>query len=121
MCIRDRGLSSFAQVGFDPQEVSVSSFYTSAGFVYTGLIPTRDADKLGISFAYADVSNYLKNKADAAGASGTSFEAISELTYSIRLAPAIAIQPDVQYILHPGGTRDYGNALVVGMRAVVDF
>ena len=116
-----KGLSSFAQVGFDPQEVSVSSFYTSAGFVYTGLIPTRDADKIGLSFAYADVSNYLKNKADQAGASGASFEAVSELTYSIRLAPAIAIQPDLQYILHPGGTRDYGNALVVGMRAVVDF
>jgi porin len=116
-----KGLSSFAQVGFDPQEVCVSSFYTSAGFVYTGLIPTRDADRLGISFAYANISNYLKNKADAAGASGASFEAVSELTYSIRLAPAIAIQPDVQYIMHPGGTRDYGNALVVGIRAVVDF
>jgi porin len=116
-----KGLSSFAQVGFDPQEVCVSSFYTSAGFVYTGLIPTRVADRLGISFAYADISNYLKNKADAAGASGASFEAVSELTYSIRLAPAIAIQPDVQYIMHPGGTRDYGNAMVVGIRAVVDF
>jgi porin len=116
-----KGLASFLQMGFDPQEVSVSTFYTSAGLVYTGLIPTRDADKLGISFAYADISNYLKNKAAEAGACGASFEAVSELTYSIRLAPAIAIQPDVQYILHPGGTRDYGNALVVGVRAVVDF
>ena len=31
------------------------------------------------------------------------------------------IQPDLQYVLHPGGTRQYGNALVVGVRAVVDF
>jgi porin len=43
------------------------------------------------------------------------------LTYSIRLAPAIMLQPDLQYVLHPGGTQQYGNALVVGVRAVVDF
>jgi porin len=116
-----KGLYAFTQIGFDPHQVSVSSFYTSAGLVYTGLIPTRDADRIGISFAYADISSYLKNKAVEAGACGASFEAVAELTYSIRLAPAIAIQPDLQYILHPGGTCDYGNALVVGMRAVVDF
>ncbi len=116
-----KGLSSFAQIGFDPQQVSVSSFYSSAGLVYTGLIPTRDADKLGLSFAYAQMSDYLQGKAAEAGLSGASFEGVAELTYSIRVAPAIALQPDLQYILHPGGTQRYGNALVVGARAVVDF
>lgn len=52
---------------------------------------------------------------------GPSFESVVELTYSIRLAPAIALQPDLQYVLHPGGSRQYGNALVAGFRAVVDF
>lgn len=116
-----KGLSAFTRMGFDPQQVCVSSFYTDAGFVYTGLIPTRDADKLGISFALADVSSFLQNKANQQGISGASFEAVSELTYSMRLAPAIAIQPDLQYIMHPGGTQQNGNALVIGMRAVVDF
>jgi porin len=116
-----KGLSSFLQMGFDPQPVSVSSFYASAGLVYTGLIPTRDADKLGVSFAYARMSDYLQNKASESGFPGASFEGVTELTYSIRLAPAVAIQPDLQYILHPGGTQQYGNALVVGARAVVDF
>ena len=116
-----KGLSSFARVGLDPQEVSVNSFYTDAGLVYTGLIPTREADKLGLSFGYAQMSNYLQNKVTESGLTGASFEAVAELTYFIRVAPAIAIQPDLQYILHPGGTQQYGNVLVVGMRAVVDF
>ena len=55
------------------------------------------------------------------GIPGASFEAVAELTYSIRVAPAIALQPDLQYILHPGGAQQYGNALVVGVRAVVNF
>jgi len=116
-----KGLSSFVQVGFDPQQTSISDFYFSHGFVYTGLIPTRDADKLGISFGYAQMSNYLQNKIGQSGVPGASFEAVAELTYSIRIAPAIAIQPDLQYILHASGTQQYGNALVVGARAVVDF
>jgi len=117
----DKGLSAFVQVGFDPQQVSVSSFYFSHGLVYTGLIPTRDADKLGISFGYAQLSSYAQNKVTEDEIPGASFEAVAELTYSIRVAPAIAIQPDLQYILHPSGSQQYGNALVVGARAVVDF
>jgi carbohydrate-selective porin OprB len=31
------------------------------------------------------------------------------------------IQPDLQYVLHPGGARQYRNALEVGVRAMVDF
>jgi len=116
-----KGLSSFVQMGFDPQQVCVSSFYADMGFAYTGLIPSRDADKLGLSFGYAQMSNYLQNKVSESGLCGASFESVAELTYSIRLAPAIALQPDLQYILHPGGTQQYGNALVVGVRAVVDF
>ena len=116
-----QGLSSYVQMGFDPQQVCVSSFYADVGFVYTGLIPSREADKLGVSFGYANVSSYLQNKMTDSGIPGTSFEAVAELTYSIRVAPAIALQPDLQYILHPGGAQQYGNALVVGVRAVVNF
>lgn len=116
-----KGLSSFAQIGFDPQQTSVNSFYATTGLVYTGLIPTRDDDKIGASFCYARMSDYLQGKLADAGVPGASYEAVAEMTYSIRLAPAIAIQPDLQYIIHPNGTRQYGNALVVGVRAVVDF
>ena len=116
-----KGLSAFVQVGCDPQEDNISSFYFSHGLVYTGLIPSRDADKLGLSFGYAQMSNYVQNKVTEAGVPGASFEGVAELTYSIRVAPAIAIQPDLQYILHPSGTQQYGNALVIGARAVVDF
>ena len=116
-----KGLFSFVQMGFDPQQVCVSSFYVDVGFAYTGLIPSRDADKLGLSCGYAQMSDYLQNKVSESGLCGASFESVAELTYSIRLAPAIALQPDLQYILHPGGTQQYGNALVVGVRAVVDF
>ena len=91
------------------------------GLTYTGLIPTRDADKLGIAFGFAQMGCQCKQSYQDNGAPGCGYESVAELTYSMRLAPAIAIQPDLQYIMHPGGTQQIGNALVIGMRAVVDF
>jgi len=116
-----KGLSSFARIGFSPNLSSIVGFYSDMGLVYTGLIPTRNADKLGLAFSYAQVGTQQLQNAARSTPSGASFEGVAELSYSIRLAPAIAIQPDLQYILHPGGTQQYGNALVVGVRAVVDF
>lgn len=116
-----KGLSGFSRVGFSPQFGTTCSLYADAGLVYTGLLPTRDQDKLGVAFAYAKVGPGLVDQAVAQGLPGAGFESVAELSYSIRVAPAIALQPDLQYVLHPGGTRQYGNALVVGVRAVVDF
>ena len=116
-----KGLSGFARTGFSPQTYAVCSLYADAGLVYTGLIPARDKDKLGVAFAYAQLGRGLTGQAGAQGVPGAGFEAVAELTYSIHMAPAVALQPDLQYVLHPGGTREYGNALVVGFRAVVDF
>ena len=116
-----KGLSAFARAGFSPQSWSPCSFYTDGGLVYTGLLPGRDADKLGLAFAYAGMGSLCSSQTAANGCPGCGYEAVTELSYSIRLAPAIAIQPDLQYIIHPCGTQQYGNALVVGVRAVIDF
>ena len=59
------------------------------------------------------------------------FEAAIELTYLWKLADNWFIQPDLQYILHPGGnipnpldpnsTSLILNALVFGMRTTMRF
>jgi porin len=117
----EKGLKSFLRIGFSPQPASPLSFYTDAGFVYTGLLPSRPEDKLGLAFCYGEVSQSYKTLGLQQDIPGPSFESVVELTYSCRLAPNIALQPDIQYVLHPGGSQQYGNALVVGFRAIVDF
>jgi porin len=116
-----RGLNSWLRLGFCPQSYNPLSIYTDGGLVYTGLIPGRKEDKTGVAFCYGQVSSGYMDLGNDQGIPGPSFEAVIEFTHSIRLAPAIALQPDVQYVLHPGGSRQNGNALVVGFRAVVDF
>ncbi len=116
-----RGLNAWYRLGYCPQSYNPLSLYTDGGLVYTGLIPGRKEDKTGITFCYEQVSSGYMTLGNAQGTPGPSFEAVIEFTHSFRLAPAIALQPDIQYVLHPGGTQQYGNALVAGFRAVVDF
>jgi porin len=116
-----RGLNSWFRLGYCPQSYNPLSFYTDGGVVYTGLIPGRRQDKTGVAFCYEQVSSGYMTLGNAQGIPGPSFEAVIEFTHSIRLTPAIALQPDIQYVLHPGGSRQNGNALVAGFRAVVDF
>ena len=114
-----RGLSSFFRVGFSPQADAPVSLYSDAGLVYTGLIPTRDKDRLGLAFGYAKVGSQQVQNASETGYQAT-FEAVGEISYALRFH-SFSIQPDIQYIIHPGGTHQYANALVVGVRVVVVF
>ena len=57
-----------------------------------------------------------------------SFEAVLEATYSIRIVQGLAVQPTVQYILHPGGnvqnplgTGAIHNAEVFGVTTTIRF
>ena len=115
------GLRSFARVGFSPQTYSVMSLYLDAGLVYKGLLPGRKKDQIGAGFVYAQMGPGMDAQASNQGLPGPSYEAIAEFSYSLVLAPNIALQPDLQYVIHPNGTTQYGNALVIGLRAVVSF
>lgn len=44
-----------------------------------------------------------------------------ELTLSDRIAPHISLQPDVQYIVNPGGDHAAKDALVTTLRVMLDF
>jgi porin len=46
-------------------------------------------------------------------------ETTVELAYLAQVGPWVAVQPDVQYVLHPRGTRETRNALVLGLRLAV--
>jgi carbohydrate-selective porin OprB len=38
-----------------------------------------------------------------------------------RRSPWLALQPDFQYIIHPGGLISRPNAVVIGLRSEIDF
>lgn len=103
----EQGMAVFA--GYYPrfpgEQKAASSIGDSsvAGITYTGLLPGRDEDVMGIGIAFAELFQ-----------GGTNRETVTELFYRALLTPRISLQPDVQYIASPSGI--YRDALAVGVR-----
>ena len=117
----DQGLGWFGRIAFEPQDRNFLNFYFDTGLVYTGLIPTRDEDQIGIGFAYAQLSNGARRALEFEGSRGVGAEMVLEFTYKCILTPWLYIQPDAQFVINPGGTQDLQNAFVIGGRVSVNF
>jgi len=133
----DQGLDLFTRIGGAPSDINPVDFYVDGGAVYTGLLPGRDADVAGIAVGYAHVSSDLQELAkDArmlspAPAPVPDFEAVIELLYSVQIAPWWLLQPDAQYLFHPGGNTAHPgdptgvttvpDAFVLGIRSTFTF
>lgn len=117
-----QGLGLFFRGGFSPEDRSAFEFTIDTGLHYRGLFPGRDDDALALGFAYVNVSEDQRSAERTAGASVLSdYELAVELTYQINVTPWLGIQPDVQWIRHPGGSGALDDALVVGLRTRVTF
>lgn len=117
----DQGLGWFGRLAFTKEDRNFLNFYFDAGLTYKGLIPTRDDDTLGIAFAYAQLGNTARNSLVDEGSVGVGAEMVLEVTYQAQITPWLVIQPDIQYIINPGGTQDLNNAFVIGGRAAITF
>ena len=121
----DQGLNLFTRIGGAPSDINPVDFYVDGGATYQGLIPGRDGDVAGIAVGYAHVSSDLKGlDEDARMFSGMNtpvedYEVVIEFVYSAQVTPWWLVQPDVQYLVHPGGNAaDPGDP--TGLSAVPD-
>lgn len=117
----DQGLGFFGRIAFTSADRNFINFYFDAGLSYKGLIPTRDNDTVGIGFGFAQLSNGARNGLRDEGANPAGAEMVIEFTYQAEITPWLIVQPDIQYIINPGGAGDLNNALVIGGRAAITF
>lgn len=123
----DEGLGLFWRIGGSPADRNAIQFYTDGGLNFKGLFPGRDEDVLGLGVAYAKISDNLRDLDLAPNDSDRDYEIALEATYQAKITPWWTLQPDVQYIINPGGntnpgdTRAIPNAVVIGMRSTINF
>lgn len=97
-----KGLNFFYQLGISPRNDNFG--YLGTGFSYTGLFSKSGADELGLAMARGMLT---KERGPD--------ETTIELSYKTHLTPQIYLQPDLQYVVHPGGTETRLNNAMVGM------
>jgi porin len=117
----NQGLACFGRIAFGPQNRNFVGFYFDTGLVYTGLIPTRDEDQVGVGFVYAQLTDGARRTLELDGSRGVGAEMVLEFTYKAILTPWLYIQPDAQFIINPGATQDLRNAFVLGGRVSINF
>ena len=117
----DNGLTALAVTAIGPDNVNKFPFLIMGGLIYKGLIPGRDNDLTAFEAVYSQYSKSLRRSEKSIGNSGQTYELMIEFTQKIMVTKWMFIQPDLQYIIRPGGTGDTENALVVGSRFGLSF
>jgi porin len=103
-------LTSFVQYGAAPGEFNEITNYIGFGIRASGFAAPRPEDSFGLGMARAVMSDDLPLMKD---------ETALEAYYLAPFRNIIMVQPDIQYILNPGGNgRD---ALVTGIRFGLEF
>jgi len=132
-----RNIGGFARVSVSPDAQNLADFYFDTGINVKGLFASRPDDVFGIAFAYAGISNRVRGLDSdirfftTPGYPIRDYEAVLEITYRAEIVPGWTVQPDFQYIFHPGGNvpnpndpamrRVVKNAAVIGVRSTMQF
>lgn len=107
-----REIGTFAQFGFAGDDSSEIVTHASAGLQINAFLNERPEDISGVMASYVEFT-------DAPGADFyDDYELALECFHAFHANGWLVIQPDVQYIVNPGGVG-LNNALVATLRAVV--
>ncbi len=132
----DQGASVFLRVAGSPGDRNLIDFYVDGGLAYKGLIPGRPDDTFGVSASYSRISDSVRGlDRDTIFFTGTpqpvrNLEALIEVTYQAVVVPGWTVQPDFQYVFHPGGNianpfdangARIKNAAVFGARTTIRY
>lgn len=117
----DQGLSAFMRLGWAHAETNRFTQYVGTGIVYTGPVPGRASDQVGLAVARARNGDPYVAAQRRAGQPVTDAEVNIEATYAARLRQWLSLIGDVQYVVNPNTDPSMPNALVGGLRAVVEL
>ncbi|HEX2113825.1 MAG TPA: carbohydrate porin, partial [Alphaproteobacteria bacterium] len=130
-----RSVSVFARGGMVPSDRNLVSWYVDGGVGFKGFVPGRPDDILTLGVAHSKISRRAAAlDYDTLFLNGPPYpirsgETVFEASYIAQLAPWWSLQPDLQYIVRPGGNvphpldpaRIVKDAVVVGVRTTLTF
>ncbi len=132
-----REAGAFLRGLINPDDRNLVGWYLNGGVNLKGFVPGRPDDVFGLGFTHASITDRATDfDRETRAFSGTrvplrDHESLIEVTYQAPVTPWLTLQPDFQYVIHPGGhvadpndasgTKAVGDAAIFGLRAVVRF
>lgn len=117
-----QGLTIWSAIVLSPQQnIAKLPFEVNGGLVYQGLIPTRDNDQTVFGVVYGQFSSDYASATQAAGGGYPEYELVFEIGHRVQFTKFLYVQPNIQYVINPGGAHNIPNALVLGAQCSVTF
>ena len=129
------GINVSGRITAAPSDRSLIDLYIDGGLKFSGFVPGRPDDTIGLGFAYARIGDGRMADKDAVTLGSTmpvrSYELVLEANYIAQIVPGWTIEPDLQYIVHPAGgisdpkstdpAKAIPDATVVGVRTLIRY
>jgi porin len=122
-----RSLRIGGLAGMGDPETARFGYFASGGWLLQGPFSHREEDFLAMAVAYARTNPRLTQfqedrDAVSPGSVGIqTYESIVEIGYGAWITPWLLLQPNLQYVINPGGTGNISNAFVLGIHTDVTF
>ncbi len=113
------GLAGWLRFGVADTRFNRIGRYLGGGLVHTGIAPDRPDDQIGVSFASAGFGDRYRRDQTGDGGVRDAHELVVEAVYNAVLTPWLSVQPDLQYVVNPGGYAQLDDAVVVGLRVKI--
>jgi len=118
----DQGLYLFLASGYYPQtQISIVPFQINFGLNYKGFFPGRNDDRTILHFIYGHLSNDYARSVQAPRGNHAESEKVLEFGHRFQVTKWSYFQPDLQYVIDPGGTGDIPDAVVIGWQMGITF
>ena len=119
---KDEGLTLFMTFAYSAQDqVAIMPVQSTFGANYKGLLAGRPDDRTVLFVTYGGYSDAYSDNQSGTGGSAVDYEMVIELGHRVQVTKYAYIQPDVQWVKHPGGTGNIDDAVVVGVQFGASF
>ncbi|MFM1873039.1 MAG: Porin precursor [Planctomycetota bacterium] len=109
-----QGFGAYTMLGYADDAVSAFGNSLALGLTWTGALPNRDDDVIGLGLFRVDLS-------DEPGAGTPDDETVVELLYKLQLTPSVSLKPELQYVINPGGQSGVDDVVVGLLRVEILF
>ena len=116
-----KGFSVFARYGQANESVNAFKSDLAVGIYGKGVIASRADDEVGLTMTQVQLSKFFKEAQVAAGSTMKNDETTYELTYKINFNDHFALQPDLQYVVHPSANPSLDDSLSGTLRLKLSF
>lgn len=123
----NKWIGAFLNATFADRRTSTIDNQIAVGIFYTGPIPSRPADDIGIAVGRTHVNSRITaieamNIAALPDPPGVQHsEYVGEIYYRVHSAGWLALRPDVQYLHEPGGIAQKKDDVIAGLKLSINF